>query len=129
MKIKTMRRLNSFSGLSFVLSSLSLVAIPFIKFDSDLPFTAYIVALVFWTGLITGIIIQILLAVKCNKMNLNNNGKKHRVLYLIALAALALFVIFAVFFSKNSFGVVISLLLFLLSLQEALVFKRRECLK
>lgn len=128
MKIKTMQILNIISAVSFFLSSASLLIIPFIKYDKELPVIAYVIALIFWMGLVVGLCIQILLAIKCKRLNLKSNSKKHRILYIIATIALALIIIFAVLNNKNSLLVVICLFVFLLSLQEAIVIKRKGCL-
>lgn len=124
MRVKAIKLMNFVSGISFLVSSASLLVIPFIKFDRELPLIAYAVAFAFWTGLVVGIIIQIFLAIKCKRMSLKSNDKKHRLLYIIAFIALVLVVVFSVFNSSN-FAVVTSLSLFLLSMQEALVIKRR----
>lgn len=128
MKVKTMKLFNTVSGLSFFISSASLLIIPFIKYGEKLPIIAYVVASAFWVGLIAGLVIQILLAIQCKKMLLNNNNKKHRLIYIISISALASIVILSVFNSKNIVVFVISLFLLLLSLQSAVVIKRKECL-
>ena len=129
MKIKVMKSLNSISGLSFVLSSVSLLVIPFIKFGQELPIIAYVVAFFFWLGLILGLILQVIIAINCKKLSLKNDSKKHRLLYIISAGALAVVVILSVFNSKNIFFFTISLFLLLLSLQAAVVIKREGCLK
>lgn len=128
MRVKTMKLLNTVSGLSFFISSASLLVIPFIKYGEKLPIIAYVVALAFWLGLIAGLVIQILLATQCKKMSLNNDNKKYRLLYIISIAALASVVILSVFNSKNIVFFVIGLFLLLLSLQSAVVIKRKGCL-
>lgn len=129
MNIKVMKSLNSISGLSFVLSSVSLLVIPFIKFGQELPIIAYVVAFFFWLGLILGLILQVIIAINCKKLSLKNDSKKHRLLYIISAGALAVVVILSVFNSKNIFFFTISLFLLLLSLQAAVVIKREGCLK
>lgn len=128
MKIKTMQILNIISAVSFFLSSASLLIIPFIKFGQKMPIIAYVVASVFWTGLLAGLIIQILLAIKCKKLSLKNDNKKHRLFYIISIVALASVIILSAFNSKNIIIFVISLFLLLLSLQSAVVIKRKGCL-
>lgn len=129
MNIKVMKSLNSISGLSFVLSSVSLLVIPFIKFGQELPIIAYVVAFFFWLGLILGLILQVILAINCKKLSLKNDSKKHRLLYIISAGTLAVVVILSVLNSKNIFFFTISLFLLLLSLQAAVVIKREGCLK
>ncbi|MEE1125929.1 MAG: hypothetical protein U0L18_08325 [Acutalibacteraceae bacterium] len=129
MNVKVMKVLNSISGLSFGLSSVSLLVIPFIKFGQELPIIAYVVAFFFWLGLILGLILQVIIAINCKKLSLKNDSKKHRLLYIISAGALAVVVILSVFNSKNIFFFTISLFLLLLSLQAAVVIKREGCLK
>lgn len=125
MKVKTMKLLNAVSGLSFFISSASLLIIPFIKYGQKLPIIAYVIASAFLVGLIAGLVIQIWLAIQCKKMSLNNDNKKHKLLYIISIAALVSAVILSVFNSKNIVLFVISLFLLLLSLQSAVVIKRK----
>ena len=62
-----LRVLNIISGVLFFISSSSLLIIPFLAFDDNLSVSAYAVALLFWGGSISGIIIQIILFVTCKK--------------------------------------------------------------
>lgn len=128
MKVKTMKSLNFVSGLSFIISSASLLIIPFIKYGKEMPVIAYVVASVFWIGLITGLIVQILLAIKCKKMSLKNKNKKYRMLYIISAIALASIIILYVFNNKNIIAFAINLFLLLFSLQAVMVIKRKGCL-
>ncbi len=129
MKLKTLKALNFISGLSFFISSASLLVIPFIKYGQELPPIAYAVAFSFWVGLIIGLILQIILAIICKKRSLKNDNKKHRMLYIISAVALAVVIILSLLNSKNILVFSISLFLLLLSLQASVVIKREGCLK
>lgn len=94
MKVKSMRILNMISAVSFLISSINLLIIPFISHKEELPVIAYVVASVFWLGLISGLCIQMLLTVNCKRLNLKSNDKKHKVLYIIAAVAFLLVIIF-----------------------------------
>lgn len=129
MKVKSMRILNMISAVSFLISSINLLIIPFISHKEELPVIAYVVASVFWLGLISGLCIQMLLTVNCKRLNLKSNDKKHKVLYIIAAVAFLLVIIFVLMNIKYTLVVTSCLFVFLLSIQEAIVIKRKGCLK
>ena len=70
-----MKALNSLSAVAFVISSLSLLMIPFIEIGNDLPKEAYVIAAFFWVGFLVGAVIQLYLLLECKKMKLKNRLK------------------------------------------------------
>lgn len=127
--LKKLNTLNIISAVSFFISSFSLLFIPMLKIDGDLPKSSYIIALLFWLGLICGIVVQVYLAIKCRKMNLKSKTKKQRIpLVTAAISFLVLFIL-VILKSKNNIAVVGFLFCTVLSLQLAAIIKRKECFK
>ena len=62
--MKAMRVVNFVSAILFLLSSASIWFIPFINIEEQLSPLAYIVAAVFWIGLIAGGMLQGFLTIK-----------------------------------------------------------------
>ena len=73
-----LRVLNIISGVLFFISSSSLLIIPFLDFDDNLSVSAYAVALLFWGGSISGIIIQIILFVTCKSILKSRSRKQDK---------------------------------------------------
>lgn len=80
-----LRVLNIISGVLFFISSSSLLIIPFLAFDDNLSVSAYAVALLFWGGSISGIIIQIILFVTCKKYTKVKESKTRQIVGVIFL--------------------------------------------
>lgn len=127
--VKKMRIMNFVSAVSFLLSSLCLLFIPFVNLTDGLPRYAYAIAAAFWLGLFVGTILQIYLKIKCRKMKLKNSDRWHKFLYVVALLAFTIFVVLAVLKSRNSIAVVGSLFCAIVSIQSTAIIKRKECLK
>ena len=127
--IKRLQKMNFVSAIAFLLSSLCLLFIPFANLTDKLPEYAYVIAAVFWVGLLVGIGLQIYLKSKCKKLKVKSTNKWHRISYAVALLAITIFVILAALKSRSSIAVVGSLFCTIVSLQSAAVLKRRECLK
>lgn len=121
--------MNAISAIAFLLSSFCLLFIPFVNLTDGMPWYAYIIAAVFWVGLLVGVSMQAYLKCKCRKLKVKNSNKQHRLCYAVALPAFAIFVILAILKSRSSIAVVGSLFCTIVSLQSAAVLKRRECLK
>lgn len=121
--------MNAISAIAFLLSSFCLLFIPFVNLTAGMPGYAYVIAAVFWVGLLVGVSLQIYLKSKCKKLKVKNTPKRCRICYAVALIAFCIFVLLAVLKSRSSIAVVGSLFCTIVSLQSAAVLKRRECLK
>ncbi|MBQ6943682.1 MAG: hypothetical protein IJN43_05055 [Ruminococcus sp.] len=121
--------MNAISAIAFLLSSFCLLFIPFVNLTDGMPGYAYVIAAVFWVGLLVGVSLQIYLKSKCKKLKVKNTQKRFRICYAVALLAFSIFVILAVLKSRSSIAVVGSLFCTIVSLQSAAILKRRECLK
>lgn len=121
--------MNAISAIAFLLSSFCLLFIPFVNLTDGMPGYAYVIAAVFWVGLLVGVSLQIYLKSKCKKLKVKSTQKRCRICYAVALLAFSIFVILAVLKSRSSIAVVGSLFCTIVSLQSAAVLKRRECLK
>ena len=124
-----LRVLNIISGVLFFISSSSLLIIPFLAFDDNLSVSAYAVALLFWGGLIFGIIIQIILFVICKKHAKVKMSKTRRIVGVIFFISVIVLIPVLVFWSDNEFILPINLFLILFSAETYFVIKRMECLK
>lgn len=127
--VKKLKVLNLLSAAAFCISSMSLLFIPLLKTESENKNTSYIIALLFWIGLIIGIALQVYLSLKCKKMHLHNKTKKQRILLLTAAVSFIAFMTLVILKSKNSILVVVFLFCTMLSLQLATIIKRKEYLK
>lgn len=121
--------MNAISAVAFLLSSFCLLFIPFVDLSDGMPGYAYVIAAVFWVGLLVGVSMQVYLKSKCKKLKAISSNKRHRLCYAVALLAFTIFVILAVLKSRSSIAVVGSLFCTIVSLQSAAVLKRKECLK
>jgi threonine/homoserine/homoserine lactone efflux protein len=123
------RRWNALSAIFFLISSLSLLYIPFISDLEELPKSAYVVAAVFWLGLILGTVIQFFLFSQCKKRKLSSRERIHRIPLCIAAIAFLVLSLLILFKSRSSLTVILALVAAILSLQASVVIKRKECLK
>ena len=126
---KKMNQLNSLSAISFAISSLSLLIIPFINTGDGLPKVAYATAAIFWIGLLIGVIIQIYLAHKCKKMELHNKLKEHRIPLAMAVFSFLFLLLLIILRSQSKIAVIICLFATIVSLQFTVIIKRKGCLK
>ncbi len=124
-----LRALNIISEVLFFISSSGLLVIPFLNFEDDLSAAAYVVASLFWGGLILGIIIQIILFVTCKKHTKVKRSKTRRTVGVIFLISVIVLIPVMVFCSDNNFILPINLFLILFSAETYFVIKRMECLK
>lgn len=129
MRERKMRLLNRISFVAFLLSSSSLLAIPFLNITDKLTVTAYIVASVFWVGLLSGLGIQIFLAKKCKHKISKKLRKRQNVFYYISAGTLALLLILWIIGISNLIVVSLCLSIALISSESASIFKREMCLK
>lgn len=124
-----LRVLNIISGVLFFISSSSLLIIPFLDFDDNLSISAYAVALLFWGGSISGIIIQIILFVTCKKYTKVKKSKTRQIVGVIFLISVFVLIPIMAFWRDNEFALSINLFLLLFSIEIYFVIKRMECLK
>lgn len=124
-----LRVLNIISGVLFFISSSSLLIIPFLAFDDNLSVSAYAVALLFWGGSISGIIIQIILFVTCKKYTKVKASKTRQIVGVIFLISVFVLIPIMAFWRDNEFALSINLFLLLFSIEIYFVIKRMECLK
>lgn len=124
-----LRVLNIISEILFFISSSGLLVIPFLDFEDNLSVLAYVVASLFWGGLLLGIIIQIILFVTCKKHTKVKRSKTRRTVGVISLISVIVLIPVMVFCSDNNFILPINLFLILFSAETYFVIKRMECLK
>lgn len=127
MKLKI---LNIISEALFFVSSSSLLFIPFLDTDTDgkLSAAAYILAGLFWSGLILGIFMQIILLCVSKKHAKMKGRKIRRVTgYMFLVWAFLLIPVLA-FWGDNEYLLTINLFLILLTAETYFVLKRTECL-
>lgn len=91
---------NKISCISFFLSSFSLLGIPFLNLNGEIPVLGYVLAVVFWTGLLTGIVLQVSIAAMASKIKMSRTYKERRALVLAAFF-LILFILIRCFFEKS----------------------------
>ncbi|MBQ1517067.1 MAG: hypothetical protein IIZ46_02535 [Clostridia bacterium] len=127
--VKKMNTFNYISAVSFFLSSASILFIPALDLSSGLTASAYVVAALFWIGLLCGLGLQILLTVNCKKLKLKSSGKKQR----IPLAMFLLFFVVLIFLiicsTKNKALLSVCLFCTLISLQASIIIRRKGFLK
>lgn len=91
---------NKISFISFFLSSFSLFGIPFLNLNDEISIFGYVVAVIFWLGLLTGIVMQFSIAMIARKTKVNRTYKERRAL-LLAVVFLILFILIRCFFEKS----------------------------
>lgn len=127
--IMKLKALNIISEVLFLISSTGLLVIPFLDFEDNLSAAAYVVASLFWGGLILGIIIQIMLSVICKNRTWIRKSKTRRFVGITFLISVIVLIPVLVFWSDNEFILPINLFLILFSAETYFVIKRMECLK
>ena len=120
--------INNWSIASFFLSSASLLGIPFLKVEPDetLPPGAYVVAELFWFGLLLGILFQIIAAVIWKKSGETKKRtyRERRMLIPIVLLAIV-FVLILCFWKSSLLCTVLAFALLLFSIEIYFYLKRR----
>ncbi len=118
--------LNNISGVFFFLSSVSLLGVPFLDQSNGLPVIAYLLAGLFWIGLLTGIGVQLVISGMMKKMKDKKKRPYKRRKMLIPIAFFVLLFILIMCFWKTSVVLIstdIALLLF--SIEIYFYLKRR----
>lgn len=128
MKEKKLKRINRLSGASFLISSLSMLVIPFINISDGLTVAAYIVAALFWIGLLLGFGLQIFLSVKCKEMK-KKKWKNQKIFYTVSAVAFILLIIFVILKINIMFLIALMLFISILSIEAASVIKKEMYLK
>lgn len=124
MKLKI---INILSGVSFFISSACLLSIPFLDLKEGFTVVTYILAGLFWCGLLSGFVLQILLAISCRRLPVIRNNK--RILRIIGITFLMLLVAIIpviAFLNGNRFVLPINLFLVLLSTEAYCVIRQME---
>lgn len=117
---------NNYSIVSFFISSFSLFGVPFINLDGELPKGAYVIALLFWTGLLFGVILQLAAYSMWKKVKQKKKkSKKDRKFLIPILFFLTFFVLILLLWKKNVVLISIDLALLLFSIEIYFYFKRR----
>lgn len=127
--VMRLKALNIISEVLFFISSSGLLVIPFLDLEDKLSAAAYAVALLFWSGLILGIIIQIALFTICKKQTKIRKTKTRRTVGTIFFISVIILIPVMVFWSDNDFILPINLFLILFSAETYFVLKRMECLE
>lgn len=92
--------LNRISVITFFLSSFSILGIPFLKLDNGIPMLGYFIAILFWVGLLTGAVLQVVIAIMAKKIKTEQTHKE-RWIFVVTAVFLILFILIACFFEKN----------------------------
>lgn len=127
--VRKLRILNFLSATLFFSSSVSLLFIPFLKFDDGMPKLAYLIALIFWGGLLLGCGLQIFITIKCKKLNLQKKAKKPLIPLCISAIAFITLLVQILLNSGSVLMEIMSLFFMIISLQFAVLITKEECLK
>lgn len=124
MKLKI---LNILSAVLLFISSACLLSIPFLDLKEGFTAVTYILAGLFWCGLLSGFVLQIILVNACRRLPVVRNNEK--ILRVIGIAFLMLSVAIIpaiVFFNGNRFVLPINLFSVLLSAEAYSVIRKME---
>ena len=92
--------LNRISVIMFFLSSFSLLGIPFLNLDNEIPILGYFIAILFWSGLLIGTSLQVCIAMMAKKMEIKRTNKERHI-FIVTGIFLILFVLTICFFEKS----------------------------
>ncbi len=119
-------QINNYSIIAFFISSFSLLGSPFINLESELPKGAYIIASLFWLGLISGIVLQLVSYSMWRKFKRSKaKSKKSRIFLIPVVCCLFFLILVMMIWEKNVILVSINLALLLFSIEVYFYFKRR----
>ncbi|MBQ8298192.1 MAG: hypothetical protein IJX77_10470 [Ruminococcus sp.] len=121
---KKILTLNVISGVFYVISSLSLLAIPVLSSGEKISSAGYVIAAVFWAALLVGTVMQIIISVMCRKLELKKCTKQRAAL-IPAAVFLVLLVVMLLFKNDSLILMSADLALLLLSVEAYFLLKRR----
>lgn len=118
--------LNNISGISFLISSLTLIGIPFLNLKNGFSVIAYLLAGLFWTGLLAGVILQIITAQMSKKIK-SRKRKTHKERRMIIPFSVffLIFLLILVFLKESVVLMSIDLACMLFSIEMFFYMKRR----
>lgn len=123
---RRMLLINNCSIVFFFISSCSLLGVPLINLDDELPKIAYIIALLFWLGLIIGVSLQMAAWSMCKKIkNKRKKTYRERKILIPFATFLILFFVILLFWNKSVVLISVDLALTLFSIEFYFYFKRR----
>lgn len=128
-QLNRMHRMNHWSAVLFIISSLSILTIPLLPLDAGLPVSVYIVAAVFWAGLAGGIVLQLVLSRQCKKNQLHAKTKAMVILLILSCLFIISLLLLILFRSKSIIAVTGCIFGAIVSLQSAVIVHRERCLK
>ena len=118
MKLKI---LSVLSGSLFFISSASLLSVPFLDLKKGFTLVTYILAGVFWFGLISGAVIQIMIAKACRGLPVKRINKGiHRLIGIAFLVLLIALIPVIILFNNNRFVLPINLFLLILYFRNSI---------
>lgn len=118
--------LNNISGVFFFLSSVSLLGVPFLDQSNRLSSVAYLLAGLFWIGLLVGIGIQIVISAMMKKMkDRKKKVYKQRKMLIPIIALLLLFILIICFWKTSVVLISLDIALLLFSIEIYIYLKRR----
>lgn len=119
-------QINNYSIIAFFISSFSLLGSPCINLDGELPKGAYILALLFWLGLILGIVLQFISYSMWRKFKQKKVKSNKSKIFLIPIVCFLFFLFLTIMiWEKNIILISINLALLFFSIEGYFYFKRR----
>ena len=116
--------LNHISAIMFFLSSFSLLGIPFLNLENEIPVSGYLIAVIFWLCLLSGVVLQIFIALMAKKIETKRTQKEKRI-FIITAFFLVLFILLVRFFEKNILLMSIDIAFLLFSIEMYFCLKWR----
>ena len=95
--IEQFAKLNKISTVCFLVSSGSLIGIPFLNFQNGMPTGAYMIACMFWLGLIGGCGIRVKMLGMVKKMDIKKKPYNKKTLNILTVIFAVLFIIILIF--------------------------------
>lgn len=118
--------LNDISGVFFFLSTVSLLGIPFLDQSNGLPLIAYFLAGLFWSGLLIGIGLQVLISVMLKRMKgKRKRAHRQRKMLIPIVVFFVFFILIMCFWKKSVVLISIDIALLLFSIEIYFYLKRR----
>lgn len=121
------KKLNIFSGICFLISSATILLIPFLDTNSEKNNVTHTIAIIFWIFLLVGIWTQVFLLIRTRKHKIHKNLKTYKLIAVgIAICSLIFMTIAISFFSTNLIALPVILFVFLISIESYSVICRME---